>query len=143
MDQQKETLLKKWKLIHRSLKISSGISFLSLVKNCNHKGLGIYYLLSAFIFGISGTLISVLIRIELYSSGNRIISPENQNFYNISITLHGFLMIFFLVMNRRQWNRMDIISTIKHFFHELITFKYRKSYLWFINLWYILMSHIS
>merc|ERR1712117_985711 len=43
-------------------------------------------------------LISVLLRIELYSSGNRIISPENQNFYNISITLHGFLMIFFLVM---------------------------------------------
>merc|ERR1712054_647715 len=59
---------------------------------------GIYYLLSAFIFGISGTLISVLIRIELYSSGNRIISPENQNFYNVSITLHGLLMIFFLVM---------------------------------------------
>ena len=68
----------------------------SLVKNCNHKGLGIYYSFK-FIFGISGTLISVLIRIELYSSGNRIISPENQNFYNISITLHGFLMIFFLV----------------------------------------------
>merc|ERR1712224_1112585 len=54
--------------------------------------------LSAFIFGISGTLVSVLMRIELYSSGNRIISPENQNFYNISITLHGLLMIFFLVM---------------------------------------------
>merc|ERR1711907_890312 len=70
----------------------------SLVKNCNHKRLGIYYLLSAFIFGISGTLVSVLMRIELYSSGNRIISPENQNFYNVSITLHGFLMIFFLVM---------------------------------------------
>merc|ERR1712084_175583 len=80
------------------VKSSQRISFLSLVKNCNHKRLGIYYLLSAFIFGISGTLISVLIRIELYSSGNRIISPENQNFYNISITLHGFLMIFFLVM---------------------------------------------
>merc|ERR1712230_155221 len=76
----------------------SRISFMSLVKNCNHKRLGIYYLLSAFIFGISGTLISVLMRIELYSSGNRIISPENQNFYNVSITLHGLLMIFFLVM---------------------------------------------
>merc|ERR1711963_629658 len=61
-------------------------------------GLGIYYLLSAFIFGISGTLISILIRIELYSSGNRIISPENQNFFNVSISLHGLLMIFFLVM---------------------------------------------
>merc|ERR1712157_120191 len=81
--------------------LSQGISFLtfgSLVKNCNHKRLGIYYLLSAFIFGISGTLISVFMRIELYSSGNRIISPENQNFYNVSITLHGLLMIFFLVM---------------------------------------------
>merc|ERR1712039_1018044 len=42
-----------------------------------------------------------------------------------------------------RWNRMDIISTIKHFFHEFITFKYRKSYLWIINLGYILMSHIS
>merc|ERR1712117_953753 len=77
---------------------SQRIFFLSLVKNCNHKRLGIYYLLSAFIFGISGTLVSVLMRIELYSSGNRIISPENQNFYNVSITLHGLLMIFFLVM---------------------------------------------
>merc|ERR1712217_226338 len=75
-----------------------GMSFLSLLKNCNHKRLGIYYLLSAFIFGISGTLIAVLIRIELYSTGNRIISPENQNFYNVSVTLHGLLMIFFLVM---------------------------------------------
>merc|ERR1711976_181563 len=37
-------------------------------------------------------------RIELYTSGNRIISPENQNFYNVSITMHGLLMIFFLVM---------------------------------------------
>merc|ERR1711897_76746 len=77
---------------------SFSLSFLSLVKNCNHKRLGTYYLLSAFFFGISGTLISVLMRIELYSSGNRIISPENQNFYNVSITLHGLLMIFFLVM---------------------------------------------
>merc|ERR1711937_505209 len=74
------------------------VNFMSLVKNCNHKRLGIYYLLSALIFGLSGTLLSVLIRIELYSSGNRIIPPENQNFYNVSITLHGFLMIFFLVM---------------------------------------------
>merc|ERR1712226_498114 len=81
----------------RSLNLQR-IFFLSLLKNCNHKRLGIYYLLSAFIFGISGTLISVLMRIELYSSGNRIISPENQNFYNVSITLHGLLMIFFLVM---------------------------------------------
>jgi heme/copper-type cytochrome/quinol oxidase subunit 1 len=65
------------------------MDFHSLVKNCNHKRLGIYYLLSALIFGLSGTLLSVLIRIEFYSSGNRIIPPENQNFYNVSITLPG------------------------------------------------------
>merc|ERR1712227_469062 len=64
----------------------------------NHKRIGIYYLTCAFIFGLTGTLISMLMRIELYSSGNRIIAPENQNFYNVSITMHGLLMIFFLVM---------------------------------------------
>merc|ERR1712045_631917 len=37
-------------------------------------------------------------RIELFSSGSRIIAPENLNFYNIFITLHGPIMIFFLVM---------------------------------------------
>jgi len=64
----------------------------------NSGRLGIYYLTCAFIFGLAGTLISVLMRVELYSSGNRIIAPENQNFYNVSITMHGLLMIFFLVM---------------------------------------------
>ena len=37
-------------------------------------------------------------RLELESSGNRLITLENRNFYNLSITLHGLLMIFFLVM---------------------------------------------
>merc|ERR1711998_316949 len=162
--------------------------FSGIAKNCNHKRLGIYYLFSAFVFGISGSLISVLIRIELCSSGNRVISPENQNFYNVSITLHGLLMIFFLVMpglfggfgnyfvpifqgspevvyprvnnlsilvipisyfsnlfyfNRVwRWRRMDIISTIKYFFNEFITFKYSLYIIWIINVRYILMSNI-
>ena len=77
---------------------SRRIYFISLIKNYNHKGLGIYYLLLVFIFNISSLIISILIRIELYSSGNRIISTENQNFYNINITLHGIIMIFFLIM---------------------------------------------
>ena len=38
---------------------------------------------------------------------------------------------------------MDIISTIIHFFYDFITFKYRKSYIRIINLWYIFMSYIS
>ena len=76
----------------------NSLNFMSLVKNCNHKRLGLYYILAALIFGISGTLLSLIIRVELYSSGNRIIPPENQNIYNVTITLHGLIMIFFLVM---------------------------------------------
>ena len=63
------------------------------IKNCNHKSLGIYYLYSSLLFGISGTLCSMILRLELYSSGHRIISSENQNFYNFIFTLHGLLMI--------------------------------------------------
>lgn len=55
-------------------------------------------MVNSLLFGVSGTLCSMIIRLELYSSGNRIIPPENQNFYNLTFTLHGLLMIFFLVM---------------------------------------------
>merc|ERR1712178_634393 len=64
---------------------------------------------------------------------------------NLSIYSFSFISSPNPFFNLRvwRWNRMDIISTIKHFFHEFITFKYRKSYLWIISLGYILMSHIS
>ena len=51
---------------------SQRISFMNLLKNCNHKGLGIYYLLLAFIFGISGkNLLWILMKIilEIISEG--------------------------------------------------------------------------
>ena len=70
----------------------------SIIDNCNHKILGIYYISISFIYGIYGTLYSLIIRIELISSSNIIIISENQNFYNSLFTLHGILMIFFLVM---------------------------------------------
>merc|ERR1712196_66584 len=84
--------------IYMNVYVCINLFALLLYKNLNHKRLGIYYLLAGFLYGISGTLISVLMRIELFSSGSRIISPENLNFYNIFITLHGLIMIFFLVM---------------------------------------------
>ncbi len=71
---------------------------ISVLLGCNHKSLGIYYGYSTLILGTSGSLYSILLRLELYSSGNRIIGPENQNFYNLGFTLHGLLMIFYLVM---------------------------------------------
>jgi len=101
-------------LVVRSyLAIMGVISYLSLVllsckslvvslsiycKSCNHKRLGCYYLLVSLYTGFQGTYISIIMRIELDSSGIRIIPSETQNIYNLSITLHGLLMIFFLVM---------------------------------------------
>ena len=37
-------------------------------------------------------------RLEIDTASNRIMSHENINIYLLSITLHGLLMIFFLVM---------------------------------------------
>ena len=70
----------------------------NLTITCNHKTLGLGYLLVAFYLGMYGTMLSIIIRVELYSSGTRIIPMENVNFYNITITLHGLIMIFFLIM---------------------------------------------
>ena len=74
------------------------VRYHSLGSSCNHKHIALYYTVSAMHFGLSGTILSVAIRLEVCSSGTRIIPAENQNFYNLSITLHGLLMIFFLVM---------------------------------------------
>ena len=78
--------------------MSSLFNMNNIYRITNNKRLGIYYIICSIIYGICGTLISIIIRIELYSSGNRIISIENMNFYNINITLHGIIMIFFLIM---------------------------------------------
>ncbi len=72
--------------------------FGTYITNCNHKVLGLYYLWLALIFGFFGALCSMIIRIELASSGMKLISIENQNFYNLIFTLHGLFMIFFNVM---------------------------------------------
>merc|ERR1712226_1150098 len=58
-------------------------------------------------------------RIELYSSGNRIISPENQNFYNVSITLHGLLMIFFSNA-RLVWRIWKLFCTCLSWVSEVV-----------------------
>jgi cytochrome c oxidase subunit 1 len=80
-----------------TLSLSTTLSY-SILATCNHKTLGIYYLWYSLIWGISGSIFSVILRAELYNTGNRYISPENQNFYNLSFTVHGVVMIFFLVM---------------------------------------------
>jgi heme/copper-type cytochrome/quinol oxidase subunit 1 len=55
------------------------------------------YLLFAFFAGIIGMFLSVLIRVELGLSGNQIFGV-NYQLYNVVVTGHGLIMIFFFLM---------------------------------------------
>jgi len=63
----------------------------------NHKDIGTLYIIYGVLAGIVGSIFSVMIRMELSYPGNQFFSGDYQ-FYNVVITAHGLLMIFFFVM---------------------------------------------
>ena len=61
----------------------------------NHKDIGTLYMYYAAVGGIFGTVLSMIIRLQLMHPGSTILTGQA---YNVAITGHGLLMIFFMVM---------------------------------------------
>ena len=63
----------------------------------NHKDIGVMYLIFAVIAGILGTVFSIMLRMELQAPGDQWFNG-NYQYYNVVLTAHALLMVFFLVM---------------------------------------------
>ncbi|MFQ6018112.1 MAG: cbb3-type cytochrome c oxidase subunit I, partial [Kiloniellaceae bacterium] len=63
----------------------------------NHKDIGTMYITFALIMGLIGGAMSVLMRMELMQPGDQILGGDYQ-FYNVLVTGHGLIMVFFLIM---------------------------------------------
>ena len=63
----------------------------------NHKDIGVLYIIFAIIAGLIGGIFSLLIRMELAEPGMQLLGDDYQR-YNVWITSHGLLMIFFMIM---------------------------------------------
>ncbi|MCH8918983.1 MAG: cytochrome c oxidase subunit 1, partial [Proteobacteria bacterium] len=69
----------------------------------NHKDIGTMYLIFAVVFGLVGALFSVLVRMEMAAPGIQVMNwlfflGEPNQVFNVLITGHGLIMVFFMVM---------------------------------------------
>jgi len=63
----------------------------------NHKDIGTLYIIFAICAGLIGGIFSIIMRINLMTPGDPLFHNDHQ-LYNVIITAHGLIMVFFLVM---------------------------------------------
>jgi cytochrome c oxidase subunit 1 len=63
----------------------------------NHKNIGTLYFIFGAFSGVLGFIVSMVMRLELTQSGDAFLTG-NYQLYNVLVTSHAFLMIFFFVM---------------------------------------------
>jgi cytochrome c oxidase subunit 1 len=63
----------------------------------NHKDIGTMYLIFAVCAGLLGAAFSIMLRMELQAPGDQFFGG-NYQFYNVVVSAHAFLMVFFLIM---------------------------------------------
>jgi cytochrome c oxidase subunit 1 len=66
------------------------------VYSTNHKDIGTLYIILSLFAAVVGGAASLLIRMELGEPGIQYV--EDFQFYNVLVTAHGFIMVFFVVM---------------------------------------------
>ena len=70
--------------------------FLRWLYSTNHKDIGTMYLIFSIIAGLIGGGISMYMRMELQNPGVQYM--ENGHVWNVYVTAHGLIMVFFVVM---------------------------------------------
>jgi len=71
--------------------------FVNWFWSTNHKRIGILYLLFGIFAGFISVLLSLLIRMQLAFPNNSFLG-ENYQFYNMIVSMHGIIMLFFVIV---------------------------------------------